>query len=657
MTNQKDIEILKEKIKRLEAENTELKKSKSVSSDYSPYKALAEKSTDGILIIHDQIIKYVNEGFIKMTGFTRDEIIGASYSKFTPEKEFKKLRNNSLRRLKGEDIPSIYTTFIQGKDGKLTKTEINVTVDSYLNRPAFIVAIRDLTQFEKMKDENEEQAQFLSTLLNALPVPVFYKNKEKKYTGCNLAFSEFAGLPQDKLIGKSAFDIFPEKAAMRYEELDDELLKSHEEKVTEIKLHSANKSSKEIILYKQVFLDKSNNAAGIIGVFLDLTEMNKFRIELERKQRFLESIIQNIPVMIFTIDPDDIVTLMEGKILKTIGLVSKEAVGKSYKEVFQGEAGILKNFEKAIKGEIESSFDFFRGHYFETHFALMKGKKRGLLGVSLDITERRKAEIEIQKYLLELQESKDKLEEYSGELEESQKDLIELNESKDRFFSIISHDLRSPFTSLVGLSDFIVQDFDSIEKEDLREAIFSFNRNTKNILSFLENLLSWARIQMNKQEIHISSVNLLEIILNVIEIFKLNIKNKKLTVEKNIDENIHLFVDENMINTAVRNIVSNSIKFTSDGGELKFSAAVAGDTCEVKISDTGMGMEEEKLAELFKLDSIKSSPGLKGEKGTGLGLLLTKDLVEANGGSISVNSELNKGTTFILNLPVVSQKH
>ena len=657
MVSKNDIERLNEEIKKLENENEILRKNLADSSNASPYKVLAEKSKDGILIIHDQIIKYVNNGFLELTGYTEEEVIGNPYNKFITEEEFAKLRSNSLRRMAGEDVLSIYDTIIKRKDSSLLKIEINVTIDSCLDKPALIVAIRDLSQFEKIKKEKEDQAQFLSTLLNALPVPVFYKNKEKKYAGCNKAFCDFTGFSMEKLLGKSAFEVFPEKEAKFYENMDNDLLQAGEEKVIETKLQISNKSEKEIILYKQVFFDEKNTAAGIIGVFLDITESNKFRNELENKQKFLESIIHNLPLMIFTINSSETITLFEGKVLNMLELKSSELVGRSYREVLKGEIDILKNVERAFKGEIESSYDFFRGHYFETHYASMKrkNKNKALLGVSLDITDRRKAELEIQKYLLELQEGKDKLEEYSRDLEESQKDLIELNESKDKFFSIISHDLRSPFTSLIGLSDFLIQEYEVLSKEDLKDAIYSFNRNTKNIMSFLENLLSWARIQMNRQEIELTTVNLLEVVLNVLEIFKLNINNKKLVIVKNIDKSIDLFVDENMINTAVRNIVSNSIKFTPDLGTIKFEAINKGDICELKISDSGIGIDEDKLEELFKIDSIKSSPGLKGEKGTGLGLLLTKDLIEANGGSISVEGAVNKGTTFTINLPMVKK--
>ena len=307
-----------------------------------------------------------------------------------------------------------------------------------------------------------------------------------------------------------------------------------------------------------------------------------------------------------------------------------------------------------IRGQIGERF--FETYYIQRYND--DNEIEGIIGISLDITQRKQTQDEIQKYIHELHQSKTMLERYSSQLkeknkilEESEKKLIDLNINKDKFFSIISHDLRSPFSSLIGLSDFMLTHFEEIEGDELLESLESFNRNVRNIYALLENLLAWSKIQMGKQEIETKNINVLEAVLSVLSVFNVSIKSKKITVEKDIDKDIHIFADPNMFNTSIRNIISNSIKFTPDKGKVSIIASVNNNNCELIIEDNGIGMDDDQMGRLFSIDKLQSRVGLLGEKGSGLGLILAKELVEANGGTVKVESEVDKGTRFTIILP------
>lgn len=663
--NNSHSEKLEDQIERLQKEYDELKhqleKSVLNSITDSPYKHLAEQSRDGILIIQGEEIKYLNDGFIKMVGYSRDEVIHKSYGDFVPADEFVRLKENARRRIAGENLPSVYETKLLTKENIYIPIELNVTISEFENNIALIVAIRDISDLVRHRNERDKTLHFFRTLLDTIPIPVFYKDAQGIYGGCNRAFSELTGIDEAKLAGSSVYDVFEDELANKYYKADQEIFRSKKKKSYETHIKSDSGELRDVILSKDVYYNPDGEVGGLIGVVFDISESKKIAKELEEKTIFLESLLRKLPVLLFSINKDGIFTLSEGQGLKALGLKRGEVVGKSIHEVYGNNTKVMNDLNKALSGEVLISHGYFNNYYFETYFTPIydKGKDiEGVIGIGLDVTKRKKAQEEIQKYILELQENKQKLEEYSNtlslknkELEESEQSLIELNTSKDKFFSIISHDLRSPFTSLIGLSDFMVSDFEDLDKKEIKEGLSSFNRNARNIYALLENLLAWAKIQMGRQEIDLKEVNLREVVLSIGEVFKLNLKNKNISFNVDINEEITLFVDQNMVTTAIRNLISNCIKFTAKDGRITASGTSQNSVSILEISDTGIGMEESQIKQLFSLESVKSTPGLEGETGSGLGLVLAKELVEANGGQINVESKLGVGTTFAIKFP------
>ncbi|MBU1099529.1 MAG: PAS domain S-box protein [Bacteroidetes bacterium] len=663
--NNSNIEDLKNQIANLQEKYDELLRQVENSVSESPYKRLAEESRDGILIIQGEVIKYLNDGFIKMVGYEREEVINKSYGDFVPPEEFEKLKVNATRRISGEDVPSVYDTVLITKNKTTIPIEINVAIADVEGKTALVVAIRDISIIAKHQRERDKTLHFFRTLLDTIPIPVFYKDAKGIYGGCNRGFSELTGLDEAKLVGSSVFDLFDDELAQKYHDADQTVFRKREKQSYETTIRNIDGEMKDVILVKDVFYRQDGEIGGLVGVVFDISDRKKIAKELEEKTKFLESLLRKLPVVLFSVNSNGIFTLSEGEGLKAFGLKPGEVVGRSIYDVYKTDGKVLDSFNRALSGEMFIEQGYFNDYFFETYYTPMfdKNKKiEGIIGIGLDITKRKKAQEEIQKYILELQENKQKLEEYSKhlsvknqELEESEQNLIELNTSKDKFFSIISHDLRSPFTSLIGLSDFMYSDFEELEREELKQGLGSFNRNARNIFALLENLLAWAKIQMGRQEIDLKEVNLKEVVLSIGEVFKLNLKNKNISFDVNILEDIVLFVDQNMLDAAVRNLISNCIKFTPKDGKITVSASCQNSLCIVEIADTGVGMEENQIQQLFSLESVKSTPGLEGETGSGLGLVLAKELIEANGGQIAVDSVVGKGTTFKITFPYLKK--
>ena len=243
-----------------------------------------------------------------------------------------------------------------------------------------------------------------------------------------------------------------------------------------------------------------------------------------------------------------------------------------------------------------------------------------------------------------------KLRKYVKELFEAKEELELINKNKDRFFSIISHDLRSPFMTLMGISQMISEDMDSMSVGEMKEMTGTIYNSTHSLYKLIENLLNWSRLQMGGFEISPKEINLKEISENVVSLLSLSATEKGISIEDKVLET-SIFADEDCAKTILRNLVNNAIKFTKRGGKIDVSAKIKNKFIEISVEDNGVGMPETTLKKLFIITEKVSEVGTEKEVGTGLGLVLCKELVEKNNGKIWVESELGKGSKFTFTLP------
>jgi len=236
------------------------------------------------------------------------------------------------------------------------------------------------------------------------------------------------------------------------------------------------------------------------------------------------------------------------------------------------------------------------------------------------------------------------------DLAEAKNELESLNKEKDKFFSIIAHDLRSPFTSIMGYTELLAKMAETLSPEQIKNYSDNVNEAAHNVFGLLENLLEWARMEQGHMSFEPEQRPLDQTIKHAISPFFAVAKEKNIKI---LYENSPLtgFYDENMISTVIRNLVNNAIKFTPEGGVIRISAEPSGEFVKTNITDSGLGMEPEFVTNIFDVQIKTTSNGTAGEKGTGLGLVLCKELVEKNGGTITVASEPGLGSIFSFTLP------
>jgi signal transduction histidine kinase len=237
-------------------------------------------------------------------------------------------------------------------------------------------------------------------------------------------------------------------------------------------------------------------------------------------------------------------------------------------------------------------------------------------------------------------------------LKESEVRLRELNATKDKFFSIISHDLKSPFNSIIGLSELLAEKMRNKDYDGIEEYSTIIQNSSWRAMDLLSNLIVWSRLQTGRIEFRPELIEIEELITQVTELSKDSAKQKNITFNREAPLNVHVFADKEMIYSVLRNLVSNAIKFTGKGGTIGISAVLGDDELEISVTDNGIGIKKEVMDKLFRIGESVSTPGTMKEEGTGLGLILCKDFVQKHGGKIWGESEVGKGSRFIFTIPV-----
>jgi PAS domain S-box-containing protein len=292
------------------------------------------------------------------------------------------------------------------------------------------------------------------------------------------------------------------------------------------------------------------------------------------------------------------------------------------------------------------------------------GEIIGIMGVCKNITRLKRIEDQLRKKSEDLQEANDILEERQEEILFQSEELASqtqnlrmintelerLNRTKDKFFSIIAHDLRNPFNAIIGFSSLLKNDYHELDDREKLNLLDLINVSSETAFNLLENLLQWARTQTNRIAYEPESFNLHELVSSNMNLHAIMAQKKQLILQNQVGSDLFVYADKNMINTVLRNLISNAIKFSEPEGVVRVNATEVNDQVEVSVADTGVGMNNEGLSKLFRIDTYYSTSGTQGESGTGLGLIICKEFVEKNNGRIKASSTPGKGTTMTFSI-------
>lgn len=303
----------------------------------------------------------------------------------------------------------------------------------------------------------------------------------------------------------------------------------------------------------------------------------------------------------------------------------------SYKKVMEFSDRRIQGLKVPTSYEIAVVTKSGKVKYLDSSTTIINfDNQKAFLNTSLDITEHRK--------LLKA-------------LSESESDLREINAQKDKFFSIIAHDLKNPFNAILGSSELLLEQFNNKDYAEIDEYAKIIGESSKSAFDLLINLLEWSRSQTGRLDFTPEIVNLKNLVNENIAIFKSNAIEKAITIDEDVSDEVGIFADKPMVGTILRNLISNAIKFTHEGGKIKISVNKKEEEIIVSVTDNGVGIEPERIKDFFQIDKCISTPGTKNENGTGLGLILCKEFVEKHNGKIWVESKRGKGAVFYFTLP------
>ena len=344
---------------------------------------------------------------------------------------------------------------------------------------------------------------------------------------------------------------------------------------------------------------------------------------------------------IFVKDDQSKLILVNNSFCDLFGLPRKDIIGKTLAEHVSDEEreSFLKIDKEVIANGVENISEetlTLRGgeqQIISTRKSRFvdKSNNKYIIGAIRDITEGKRAE---------------------NALLESEKQLRELNETKDKLFAIIGHDLRSPFNNILSLTELLRGDENNANSESLELYLNMIDSTSKSTLKLLENLLEWSRSQTGQTDFKFEKINVTTLILEVQDYAQNIAQTKNIIIKEPKLQAQEIFSDSKLLRTILRNLLSNAIKFTKSGGEIVISVFQKKNIIEFVVSDTGVGMSNQVREKLFNIATNISLPGTANEKGSGFGLVLCKEFVEKLGGKIWVESKLGKGSDFKFTLPI-----
>ena len=586
----------------------------------------------------DNRIVFVNEAFIKTFGYSEAEIRGKDISIILPDEKAPQELDDLFLQTHSEGWKG--ETLAQKKNGskfpvlistKILKNEKNEIL-------GVVVVSSDISERKEAELALQAKEAQLSTLVQTIPDLIWLKDSNGVFLACNKQFEQLLGATEAEIIGKTDYDFVKKELADFYRKNDKIAMKSAVPLSNEEELFFASDGHYAYMeTIKTPMFNMKNELVGVLGIGRDITYRKQAEKRLQESELKYRNLFETMPDGVYRSTPEGKFLDVNPAMVKILGYKSKEellAIDIKTQLYFNPE-----DREMMISNLSSEKLEIFplkkkdgSAVWLEDHGWFVRGENEQILyheGVSRDVTDRRNSEIQLQKY---------------------SEQLKELNASKDKFFSIIAHDLKNPFNSITGLSEIIKNEARNLDISTIAQYAGIINSTSVNTFRLLENLLDWASIQQSSMPFCPEPTLLKKITTEVIELMIEKANSKMIAIINYIPVNLIVFADVNMLQTILRNLISNALKFTPTNGKIEINVISNTNELVISVKDTGIGISEEDIQKLFTIGSNYSKHGTENESGTGLGLLLCKEFVEKHHGRIWVESQIGKGTIFYFSI-------
>ncbi len=511
-----------------------------------------------------------------------------------------------------------------------------------LENTSFCIVFNDVTEYRNTINALEESEQRYYSLVEDSPALIRRFNKEGIISYVNNYYAEYYNKKQADFIGKSLFTILKEENLENFRKNLDSITISN----PIIEYQQQNKFKDGSIRWQRwtdrALIDSKGNIAEYQSVGMDFTRLKTIEIQLEEERNKLRAIFDNSLMGISVFNKKGETLLENSKLTDLFKNNLFPSTSNYFNTVSKEDLPIAKqNFERIFSGKIKTfntkrkykkkDGSFFWAEIFATPITYKNGKPSEALAMIIDITDR---------YQME------------QELVASEQKLKKINNTKDKLFSIIAHDIKNPFNAIIGFSTILDMNYQSFSESEIRDFISRIVEASEQTYKLLEDLLTWAKSQLGQLKVNKVSISTENILTECVESLHTLVKNKNIEVKVSIHYNDPIYADSNMLQFVIRNLIHNALKFSFPNSTIECSVFEKDkDHISITVKDYGIGIKEEKLKILFNLEEFLSTTGTSEEKGSGLGLSLSKEMIELNHGTIEVCSTTNKGSLFIINLP------
>jgi two-component system, sensor histidine kinase and response regulator len=609
---------------------------------------LASSSGNWELHLESQAV-YASEGAMMVYGLDKNE---SNYTvlKAIPLPEYRPLLNESMNKLIEEDIPYDIEFKIKTADNGIIKDIHSIAT---FNKEEGIVfgIIQDITErkqteaalkeseskFHMLFDQMSEGFALHELIYDANHVAVDYKILE-----INPAFEKQVGITIEKAKGTLATELYGVTPAP-FLDIYAQVAETGEHQFFQTYFPPLDRHFQISIF--------SPNPTYFATVFTDISEVKHAEEALRESEYQFKQLVDDMHVGVLLQGSQAEILLSNPTALELLDLTESQLLGRTS---FDSEWNVIHEDGSPFLGSmhpvpqaIESRHsvrNVVMGVYRPTSHDRIwllvdaepqlnsEGAVKQVVCTFIDISERKKIEAAIK---------------------ENESRLRELNATKDKFFSIISHDLKNPFNSILGLSNILVEQIQEKNFDGIEEYAAIIQKSSMQAYELLVNLLEWSRTQIGRIEFSPEYIELGALINEVAELLNDSARQKSISIFKELPRNMLVSVDKAMISSVLRNLITNAIKFTHPSGQVMISADKKPDELTISISDNGIGINKETIGRLFRIDENHIALGTQNEKGTGLGLILCKEFIEKHGGRIWVESIIGKGSTFYFTIPKV----